>query len=246
MGKGMSTLIHWVWAGVVMAALIGCGPDVRKDPFIADKFTQIDNALAKTKDLPTRMQELNDELTALKSSMKALRADALSASTPIALANRVNQIDQRVSAIEGRLAALEGAIKALGKGAAAVPAAPTKVAATPAAPAPAAPTKAAAPVPAPKATPIALKTGAPAAPTSPVKTAAKAPSSAAKATGTGRAGQAVTPKTTAGYYIVVEGDTLQSIARKRGVTVEAILRANTFLRSDTTLMPGQQLWIPAK
>lgn len=45
-------------------------------------------------------------------------------------------------------------------------------------------------------------------------------------------------------YSVKAGDTLQSIATLFGTTVNALLRTNTRLNKDTTLKPGQEVYIP--
>ncbi|MDA0282057.1 MAG: LysM peptidoglycan-binding domain-containing protein [Planctomycetota bacterium] len=52
-----------------------------------------------------------------------------------------------------------------------------------------------------------------------------------------------TPKSTSTYHDVQAGETLTSIARKFGVTVEALKTANVF-DNDPVLQPGQVILIP--
>ena len=51
------------------------------------------------------------------------------------------------------------------------------------------------------------------------------------------------PKSTSTYHDVQQGETLISIARKFGVTVEALKAANVF-DNDPVLKPGDVILIP--
>jgi len=52
-----------------------------------------------------------------------------------------------------------------------------------------------------------------------------------------------TPAPSGFYYTVLRGDTLYSIARRFGVTVQAIVQANGLLNPNL-IFAGQSLWIP--
>lgn len=52
-----------------------------------------------------------------------------------------------------------------------------------------------------------------------------------------------TPKSTSTYHDVQQGETLTSIARKYGVTVEALKAANVF-DDNSILQPGQVILVP--
>lgn len=45
-------------------------------------------------------------------------------------------------------------------------------------------------------------------------------------------------------YTVVEGDTLDTIAAKHGVTVEALMAANGYSRADRVLYAGDRIQVP--
>jgi sec-independent protein translocase protein TatA len=45
-------------------------------------------------------------------------------------------------------------------------------------------------------------------------------------------------------YVVQAGDTLDSVARDHGVTVEALMRANGYSQRDRVLYPGDKLQVP--
>lgn len=48
------------------------------------------------------------------------------------------------------------------------------------------------------------------------------------------------------YYTAVKGDTIKSVAEKFNITVGELCKANTYLKPDSILMPGQRYWIPQK
>jgi len=54
-----------------------------------------------------------------------------------------------------------------------------------------------------------------------------------------------TPAAPSGTYVVQRGDTLSSIARRFGTTVQALLEANPTLTDRNTVYAGQRLVIPA-
>jgi LysM repeat protein len=53
------------------------------------------------------------------------------------------------------------------------------------------------------------------------------------------------PRDPASFYEVKEGDSLSSIARQKGVTVDDLMKANSFDR-EQVLQPGYQLRIPGR
>jgi LysM repeat protein len=53
------------------------------------------------------------------------------------------------------------------------------------------------------------------------------------------------PRDPASFYEVKEGDSLSSIARQNGVTVDDLMKANSFDR-EQVLQPGYQLRIPGR
>ncbi|HBF35441.1 TPA: hypothetical protein DDW35_12840 [Candidatus Sumerlaeota bacterium] len=77
---------------------------------------------------------------------------------------------------------------------------------------------------------------------------------AAKATKTGKtaAGAETTAKPEGtkskggAYYQVKQGDTVQSVAQASGIAAADLCKANTPMKPETTLFPGQQIYIPAK
>jgi len=245
MSRWMARLAAAVWVGTMLAGLIGCGGDARNDPYIAQKFSEIDNQLAKMKDVPSRMQDFNEDFTQIRDELAKLKGATGGPGVP----------PQRLTDLEKRLDALEAAMNAMrtsGKGGAAAPKstpappaptpAPAAPKATPAAPPAATPAPAA---PAPKPTPMTLQTKPGAPPTSPTATAAKASSGKGKAAKTKKA--PVEPSTVGGaYYIAAEGETLANIAQKFGISVADLCGANTFLRPDTAVYPGLKVWIPKK
>jgi hypothetical protein len=229
----------------MVVGLISCGGDARNDPYIAQKFSEIDGQLAKMKDVPARVQDFNEDIMAIREDLAKLKGAGGGPGIP----------PQRLTDIENRLAALEAAIKTLGKGGGAASKltarAPTPTPAPTPAPAPpkaepAAPTATPAPVaPTPRATPLALQTKPGAPPTSPTAPAGKAPSGKGKAAG--RKKGAEEPAAPSGaYYVAVEGDTLASIAQKFGISVADICGANTFLRPDSAVYAGLKVWVPKK
>jgi sec-independent protein translocase protein TatA len=45
-------------------------------------------------------------------------------------------------------------------------------------------------------------------------------------------------------YVVQSGDTLDSVAQRHGVTVEALMQANGYSQRDRVLYPGDKLQVP--
>jgi len=243
--RWMARIATAALVGLILAGGVGCGGDVRKDPFIADKFKEIDNQLAKLKDLPTKVNDLNEDVTMLKEDVKKMRSEG--GASPA-----------RLQDLENRLAALE---RSMGKG----PATPPKATPAPppaATPPPTAPPKvvpgtppAAPPAAPPKATPMVLKT-APGAPAttgtmpggkalSGKKGGGRIKGKATTGPGPGAGPEPEPSVRTGAYYQMGEGETLDSVATKFGVTTDAILRANTFL-TERQPEPEEKIWIPAK
>jgi len=130
--------------GAMAVGMVGCGGDVRDDPWLAQKFKDIDSDLRKVGDLPTRVQDLVDDLDALEGVVLDMKKNMAAATgSPAA----VKQLDARLAAIEKQLKTLESTVQSLSKREAAAPRpAPAKLSVKPpaepgaAAPAPPAPT----------------------------------------------------------------------------------------------------------
>jgi len=236
MSRWMARLAAVAWVVTMVVGLISCGGDARNDPYIAQKFSEIDGQLAKMKDVPARVQDFNEDIMAIREELAKLKGAGGGPGIP----------PQRLTDIENRLAALEAAIKTSGKGGGAAskltaPAPTPAPAPAPPKAGPAAPTATPAPVAlTPRATPLALQTKPGAPPTSPT-----APAGKGKAAG--RKKGAEEPAAPSGaYYVAVEGDTLASIAQKFGISAADICGANTFLRPDSAVYAGLKVWIPKK
>jgi LysM repeat protein len=233
--------------GVLSAAIVlgsvGCGGDVRNDPFIVEKFKELDGQIAKSKDLPAKVQDLNEDVVSLRDEIARLKGMGGATSTPIAMAAQLRTISQRLQEMEVRVQGLEAAVKAKPPAAGAPKATPAP---TPA-PTPASKAPAATPAPAipPKATPLALRTIPIAAPTT--KTASTAKVGGAPKVGVPKAAGSKAAEASGSrgeYYTAVEGDTVKSVAARFKVSVEDLCNANTFLRSDSVLVPGDRCWVP--
>jgi len=228
--------------GVLSAAIVlgsvGCGGDVRNDPFIVEKFKEMDGQIAKSKDLPAKVQDLNEDVVSLRDEIARLKGMGGATSTPIAMAAQLRTISQRLQEMEVRVQGLEAAVKAKPP---AVAGAPKATSAPTPAPTPASKAPAVTPAPAvaPKAAPLTLRTTPIAAPTT--KTVPTAKVGAPKAAGR-KAAEASGSR--GEYYTAVEGDTVKSVAAKFRVSVEDLCSANTFLRSDSVLAPGDRCWVP--
>ncbi|MGE3271434.1 MAG: twin-arginine translocase TatA/TatE family subunit [Chloroflexota bacterium] len=94
---------------------------------------------------------------------------------------------------------------------------------------------------------------APAAPAAPARPAAaveapRAPVAASTVTAAAPAAAPVAPTapTASVSYTVVDGDTPASIAEKHGVSVDELLAANGWSKSDRVLYEGDKIQVPAK
>jgi len=230
--RWMARIVMAGFVGAMVAAWVSCGGDVRNDPWLVEKLKEVDNQIAKTKDLPIKVQDLNADVASLRDEIARLRGGGGVTTTPVALAVSVRSLNQRLAELDMRLQQLEVAVRTRGG------APSSKATAAPAAtPAPPAPTP---PPIAPKATPIVLRTTPPAA--GPTTATAPGVKPGAKPR---KPGLVEAPSAPRGYYYTaVQGDTVKSVATKFNLAVEDFCKANTFIRPDSVLMPGQSYWIP--
>jgi LysM repeat protein len=204
--------------GVMASSLFSCGGDVRNDPWLQAKLKEIDNQQRKLSDLPVAVSEMREEILAISDMVDTLRT-ARTAATPEGLKKQLDDVTQRLVAVEKRLATLQTTVNGLGKKVAAAAArTPTSLRTTPPRPTPPKPTPGGArPTPAVKPTPP-KPTPEPPKPT---------------------------PAQPGGfYYRAVKGDTAESVAKKFNCPIEDLLKANTYLKPDSLLHPGQTYWVP--
>jgi LysM repeat protein len=236
-----------VLLAVGVAGLVGCGGDVRNDPFIVEKFKELDSQIAKSRDLPQKIQELNEEMVSLRDEIARLKGVGGATSTPLAVAAQLRAVSVKMQELEGRLQALELAYKSRPPAAIAPKATPAPTPVVTPAPKAAAPT----PAPTPKVTPMALRTTPAAAATT--KTISTAKGGAPPKSGSPTTPKATGPKAATGaseggrgqYYVSVGGDTVKSIAARFKVSVEELCKENTFLKPDSVLAPGDRCWVPS-
>ena len=217
-----------VSVAMVVAGLVSCGSDVRNDPFIIQSFQEIRSQLDKTKDLPGKVAELNSTVASLQDEISRLRGVGGATSTPLAMASQVAMLRQALNAIDARLAAVEAQLRTRPPVATPGPVRTPAPALTPP------PTTPKAPIPVvPRTIPGPVTTG--------TKQGVKPGVPVAKTP------RLIEPATASrgGYYTAVNGDTLQSVAARFKVPVDDILKANTFLKPDSALIPGDRVWIPA-
>jgi len=225
--------------GILLAGLMGsCGGSPGSDPFIVQKFEGIEGQLAKMKDVPTKVQNLNAEVVSLRDEIDRLRGVGGATSAPVALVTSVKLLNQRLTEMDARIRALEEAVRTQTRPGAVTPPKPTTPAFAPT-PGPTGPAPTA-----PKATPMVLRT---------TPAAGTTTATALKPGAVPKPGGPVAPKPRrveppsvprGQYYTAAEGDTVKGVADKFGIAVEEFCRSNTFLKPDSVLMPGQQYWVP--
>jgi len=209
-----------VLMGTFVAGMIGCGSDIREDPWLNDKLKTMENDIGKLKRLSADVVDLREEVDVLTDEITRLKSSG-GKGRPALSPAQLNALNTRLAKIENRLGVLETTVKTLSKKTAAASRRPpvslrTKPSPKPAPGAkkpPAHPSTAAASKPAPK----------------PAKPAAKAE---------------IKPK--GHYYKAVAGDNVAKVAKKFGISVEAFIKANPFVRADSPLVEGQLYWIPQK
>jgi len=238
--RTMVRLATVVLLGMVVAGLVGCGPDVRNDPWIVEKFKEIDGQIAKSKELPGKVQDLNEDVVSLRDEIGRLKGVGGATSTSIGVGLQIRTLSQKLADLEARIQTLEAAVK--GRPTATLPPKATPVAAAPTP----APVVTPAPI-GPKTTPMALRTTPVVGATT--KTARVVKPSVAPGPGTVKATtrpiSVAPPSEPRGdYYTAVEGDTIRSIMAKFKITAEEFHKANTFVRPGSEAIPGERYWIP--
>lgn len=218
MNTSMMRMAAAVLLGCALGVLSGCGGDISKDPYLEERFREIESKLEKQVNVPLKVEDLEADYQSLEVRVGLLEKNPATGGAA-AVANELNGIKDALKALSGRVDKLEAEVKAAGQRAAVAPK----------------PTVAAKPAPRPTARPT-VRVVSPTA-------ANKTPTPTPAATATPKP----TPQPPAGEYKdSQEGDTLASFAKRHNVTVEALIKANTKLRAFNTndKLPLQQYWVP--
>jgi len=210
-------------AGAVV--LTGCNTNrPEKNPFLIEKFAQIDESLKDFAKMKRELVILQDDLKFLTEELTTVRS-ASSGLTPAQqeqIASTLTKLDE-MQELAKKLEAQS--TQRASQVASAVPA--------PAA-APAAAATGSTPAPRPAAS-VAPRPQAPSAPAS--RPVAVAPASNRPAAA------ASTQRRSAFYYSVKAGDTLDKVAQANGASPAALAKANG-LPAGAAIVPGQRLWVP--
>lgn len=216
--------------GVSLAfVLSGCSSRPENSPVVRKKFQELADAQTQLSDMGVQMKQLGAEMSAIRKDLGDMKAVSGMGEG----LTKLQDFDGRLSSIEKELSKLSQAV--VGGQIASTSASAPAPAANTVASAPAAPAAAAPPAPAP---------AKPAVVASAPK-AEKAPSS--KGSGASapvrKASNPEPAKPRGAYYVIQSGDSADTIAKKHGISVEKLLRANR-LPANATIFPGQRIYVP--
>ncbi|MCB2156821.1 LysM peptidoglycan-binding domain-containing protein [bacterium] len=223
-------LFKFLAISIVVLSMAACSAKPENSPVIRKKFAEVDEMKTENQELVKEVRTLMGDVTVLKDQVSNLRALSPDASGEIDVVNRIEQLEARLSKLETG----QTVIASASKPATSTHGSPPLAGASSDKDIIRETIRSAAQETRTEPKPVVHETKTQTKPAVKTVAVSTAPKPAPK------------PTTPRGHYYTIEsGDSLESIAAKNGVSLDALKKAN-HLPPGARPLKGQRLFIPAK